>query len=94
MITINGIKAISDIVVSAGVASVVGNAIKASTPDDLKRFKKISITVGGFVLSGMVSGMATKYTNEQIDAAASVLKGVVKIAEAPEPEESSTNPEA
>lgn len=60
-------KAAVDIIVSTGVGAVVGNAIKMSTPLDATITKKISIGVGGFVLSGMVGSHAAKYTGEQID---------------------------
>ncbi len=64
---LNLLKAAVEIVVSVGVGAVVGNAIKASTPDSVTTLQKVMIGVGGFVLSGMVGDMATKYTSETID---------------------------
>jgi cell division protein FtsX len=62
-------KTAAGIVTSLGAGAVVSNAIKASIPANSKTIQKISIGIGGFVLSSMVSEMATKYVNENIDSA-------------------------
>lgn len=55
------------LVVSAGVGSIIGNAVKATTPEEgLSTLKKVSIGVGSFVLGSMVADQATKYTGQQI----------------------------
>lgn len=68
------IKTVSDIVVSVGAGAVVGNAIKATTPLDLTLVKKISLGVGGFVLSSMAGSYASKYVTDQIDSTTNQLK--------------------
>lgn len=68
MNTLTITKAVVDAVVSAGAGAVVGNAIKQTTPIDVKIAQKISIAVGGFVLSGLVGSQASKYASEQIDS--------------------------
>lgn len=68
------IKSVSEIVVSIGVGAVVGNAIKASTPSTVTTLQKVMIGVGGFVLSGMVGDMATKYTSDSIDGTVDKIK--------------------
>ena len=74
------VKNVTTLVVSAGVGAVVGNAIKASTPEDLKILQKISIGVGGFVLSGMVGSFASKYADEQIDTTVSQFTELKDLA--------------
>lgn len=60
-------KMAAEIVVSFGAGAVVSNAIKMSTPANARRFQKVAIGVGGFVLSGMVGDYAVKYATENID---------------------------
>lgn len=54
-------------VVSTGVGALVGNAIRQSTPADTKKYRKIAIFVGGFVVSSMVAEAAVNYVNKNID---------------------------
>lgn len=51
--------------VSASVGSVVGNLIAIKTPTNTKPITKISIGLGTFVLSGLLSDMAMTYVEEQ-----------------------------
>lgn len=67
-------KSVVDAVVGIGVGAVVGNAIKMSTPADVKLPTKICITVGGFVLSGLVAHHASKHATEQIDITLEQIK--------------------
>lgn len=61
------IKAGAEILVSTGVGSIVGNAIKITTSPDSNRFTRIAIGFGGFVLSSMISAAATAHVNGVID---------------------------
>lgn len=61
-------------VVSAGVGAIVKNAIKATTPEDIKKLSKLSVWVGSAVVSSMVAEAATKYTKEKIDAGIQAVK--------------------
>lgn len=67
------IKGGAEFMVSVGIASIVGNAIKLTTDPEAGRLKKISIGVGGFVLTSMVSSMAIDYSNSRIDNTAATL---------------------
>lgn len=60
------IKTIGGVIVSVGVTAVVGNALKLSA-SEARGLKKLSMTIGAFVLSGMVSENATKYFNNKFD---------------------------
>lgn len=67
---LNILKSATGMIVSAGAGAIVGNAIKASTPADVKTVGKVLIAVGGFALTGMVGEMASKYTSDSIDEVA------------------------
>lgn len=64
---LNILKSATGMIVSAGAGAIVGNAIKMSTPADVKTIGKVLIAVGGFALSGMVGEAASKYTSDSID---------------------------
>jgi hypothetical protein len=55
------------LVISVGVALVVKNAVRATTPLDVKGISKICIKIGTFALAGMISDKVADYTEEQID---------------------------
>lgn len=67
-------KTVTDLVVATGVGAVVGNLIKTTTPIDVKTVQRISIAVGGLVLSSMAGDRAAKYATEQIDATVAQVK--------------------
>lgn len=70
------LKFVTTSVVSIGAGAVVSNAIKVTTPEELKLLKKVSIAVGGFVISSMVADAASKYTEKQIDEGAEAIKNI------------------
>jgi hypothetical protein len=74
---LNILKAVTEIGVSIGVGSIVGNAIKLTADPNNKKYKKIAIGFGGFVLSSMVSDMASKYATETIDSYAARVNAVL-----------------
>lgn len=67
-------KTAASIVSSIGTGAVVSNAIKASIPARSKTIQKISIGIGGFILSNMVGDLAAKYVTDNIDSAAKQFK--------------------
>lgn len=74
------LKSTATLIASAGVGAVVTNAVKATTPDDLKTMNKIFVMVGTLVAAHAVSDLASKYASEQIDEigkAATVVKDYV-----------------
>ena len=74
---IDMIKKIGTLVVSVGVGAIVGNAIKATTPSSINTINRVCIGIGAFVLTGMVGGMAAKYTEEQINETVNEIKKMV-----------------
>lgn len=68
------VKAATQIVVSVGVGSIVGNAIKFTSPASTNLIKKVCIGIGSVVLSNMVSDKAVSYSDQKIDEVASIFK--------------------
>lgn len=71
------LKSAVTLIASAGIGAVVTNAVKATTPDDLKTMNKIFVMVGTVAAAHAISDVAAKYTSDQIDEvakAASVAK--------------------
>ncbi len=64
--------------VSASVGGVVGNLVAVKTPPNVKPLTKISLGLGTFVLSGMLSDMAMNYVEAQ---AIEILEGIVQTRE-------------
>lgn len=71
-------KQVSSMVVSIGVSAIIGNTVRATTPAQVNTIKKVCIGVGGFVLTSMVSGAATKYSEAKIDDSVNSIKKAVK----------------
>lgn len=68
------IKAAATLIVSAGVGAVVTNAVKATTPADLKIVNKILVMTGTVIASHAVSDVAAKYTTGQIEEIGKSIK--------------------
>jgi hypothetical protein len=64
--------------VSASVGGVVGNLVAVKTPPNAKPITKISIGIGTFVLSGLLSDMAMTYVETQ---AVEMLTEIVRTRE-------------
>lgn len=75
------LKRTVETVVSVGVAAVIGNAIKSTTPVDIKTYSKVIVGIGGFVVSTMVKNEATKRTNNKFDEIAQEFKDAREKAE-------------
>lgn len=61
-------------VVSSGAAAVVSNAVKATTPSDIKKLKKLSIWVGTAAISGIVAEHSTKRVMKSYDSIVDAVK--------------------
>jgi len=60
-------------IVTIGVGAIIGNAIKSTTPPDVKTITKICIGVGAFVLGSMCTDKAVAYVDGAIDE---VVEGI------------------
>lgn len=68
------IKSVAALVASAGIGAVVTNAIKATTPEDIKIYNKIAVVIGTVVASQAISDVASTYASKQIDEVAANFK--------------------
>lgn len=67
MSTLGFVKGALTFAVSSGVAAVVGNVVKETTPDDFKMVSKIAVGIGTVALSYMLGDMVAEYTSRKID---------------------------
>lgn len=74
------VKSVVEITVSAGVGTIVGNVVKQNIPENMSRFKKITVMAGGFALSGMAGAAAASYASTQVDAVVSAGQAVGALA--------------
>lgn len=71
-------KNVVKVAVSIGVGAVMGNAIHATSPNDMKALSKLAVMLGGAVLGSMISDKAADYTEEKIDEATEMAKNAIK----------------
>lgn len=69
-------------VVSSGAAAIVQNAVKATTPADIKKLKKLSIMVGTAAIGGIVAEAANKHVLKGFDDIVKTIKDVIVPEEA------------
>ena len=75
---IDMLKKGAQIVTTIGVGILISNAVKATTPDGVRRITKLCIEVGVFAISGAIAKAACKYTDKSIDELVDLVKGMVK----------------
>lgn len=64
-------------VVTSGAAAIISNAVKATTPADINRIKKITIWAGTAAISGMVAEHAGKRVTDAFDRTVKSVKKVL-----------------
>lgn len=57
-------KGVVGVFAGAGVRTIVDNAIKATTPQDITRGHKVLIKIGTYTIGGMAGMAATNYVNQ------------------------------
>lgn len=75
------VKLAGQFVVSAGVGSVLANAISMTTPANLKIHQKVSVQVGKVVIGAYVSDHILTYLDDSIDKAWNGIKEAKAEAE-------------
>lgn len=63
-------KTIVSSAASLGVGTVLSNAITATSPAELTKYKKVAIGIGGVALSALVNEAVTRQTEKKFDEAA------------------------
>lgn len=64
------IKTIVDVTISFGIGSITGNVVKSFAPTEMNLIKKISVFVGSYFLSSMITSKVTEHAEKQIDSVA------------------------
>lgn len=83
---LSAVTGVAKYVASASVGAVVGNLIAIKTPSDIKPITKLSIGLGTFILSGVLSDMAMTYVETQItDISNGLVLAKTTIGETQEP---------
>ena len=65
---LNALRGLAEIMVTIGVNSMVGNALKLVVDPNAGKLKKACVFVGGIAISGLVSDAAVKYTDNWISS--------------------------
>lgn len=73
---INHLKSVVTLIASVGVGAVVTNAVKATTPPDLKVLNKLAVLVGTMAASHTVADAASSYFGNTIDEWAEAINKV------------------
>ncbi|ASR83339.1 hypothetical protein SEA_MEDIUMFRY_43 [Arthrobacter phage MediumFry] len=71
-------------VVTSGAAAIIQNAVKATTPEDINRLKKITIWAGTAAISGLVAEHAGKRVTDAYDRSVRTVKKVIIDNENPD----------
>lgn len=79
---LNFVKTGLSLVVSVGVGNIVGNAIKHTTPSDLKLLTRLCVGVGTIVLTAVASDIASNYTEMKFDKTVDTFESLTKVIEA------------
>jgi hypothetical protein len=64
-------------VVTSGAAAIITNAVKATTPEDINRLKKITIWAGTAAISGLVAEHAGKRVMSSYDKIVNAVKDAI-----------------
>lgn len=76
-------KSILDLVVSTSVSTIISTAVKSTMVDgNTKILRRVSLFIGGTILSNMVAEQAVKYADEKFDKTVNTITKVMATAEA------------
>ena len=77
--SLKAVKVIGGLAISVGVGAVATNLVKATTPEDIKRFTKICIGIGSFAVSGMAAAAASNQFENTIDEVIETVQGIFEV---------------
>lgn len=69
-------KGIVKLVVASGVGTIIGNAVRATTPADMGKLDTIGVMVGSFFLGGMVAEKTAAYSGEVVDSVVDLYRSI------------------
>lgn len=65
-----------DLITSSGITTIMANAVKMVTPDNVSKWQKFSTSVAAIVMGSMVASKAGEYIDEKIDDAVDIVNGI------------------
>lgn len=71
---LNLVKIVTGLVVGYGTSTLVGNVVKASTPDTLHIVKRVAVGIGGYFLGSLVATKVTDHAIDEIDDTVEKIK--------------------
>lgn len=71
------LKDATELVVSIGVSSIVGNTLKLVKDPTARLPKRFAVAIGGIVLSSMISDKAGEYVSGRIDKTAEQIHTIL-----------------
>lgn len=80
------VRFVTKAVVTSGAAAIISNAVKATTPEDINRLKKITIWAGTAAISGLVAEHAGKRVTDAFDNSMRTVKKVIIDHEPDDPD--------
>lgn len=75
------VKSVTGLAAGTGAGVIVGNLVKATTPDDLGKVQKVLVGIGGYTISAVLGDLSAKYVNDQIDGYAERLNEIIHPSE-------------
>lgn len=69
-------KVIVKVVVTSGVGTIIGNAVRATTPADISKLDTVGVLVGSFFLGGLVAEKTAVYSDTVIDGVVDLYRSI------------------
>ena len=67
MIALSIAKSATELVVSMGVGTIIGNAVRATSPANMNLLNRVFVGAGSYALGSIAGSMASKHTVDQIE---------------------------
>ena len=67
-------KSATELVVSMGVGTIIGNAVKATSPANMNLVNRVFVGAGSYALGSLAGSMASKHTVDQLEQTVTQIK--------------------
>ena len=81
MIIVSLVRETGKLIIGTSVLTVVGNAVKATTPATTSKVSKVLVGVGTYVISSVIAEKVTTEIGKEIQSLANGVKDMVKKPE-------------
>lgn len=65
-----------DLIASSGITTIVTNAVKMVTPDNMSKWQKFSTGFAAIIMGSMVASKAGEYIDEKVDDVVDIVNGI------------------